>query len=95
MPSSTARPACGAGQARAKRFQRRRLRVHRTLAQPIRRGPGAYGRWPRHPRRQCCQERALHGIFHHFKVVKPHAADQYRHQPAVLVPEVVFHQARR
>ena len=32
-----------------------------------------------HPRRQGCQERALHGIFHHFEMVKPHAADQYRH----------------
>jgi hypothetical protein len=28
-------------------------------------------------------------------VGKPHAADQYRHQPAVLVPEVVFHEAWR
>jgi hypothetical protein len=48
-----------------------------------------------HPRRQRRQERALHGIFHRFEVGKPHAADQYRHQPAVLVPEVVFHQTRR
>ena len=47
------------------------------------------------PRRQRCQERALHGIFHRFEMGKPHAADQYRHQPAVLVPEVVFHQTRR
>ena len=46
------------------------------------------------PRRQGCQERALYGIFHRFEVGKPHTADQYRHQPAVLVPEVMFHQTR-
>jgi len=40
-------------------------------------------------------KRGLHGVFHGFEVLKPHAANEQRHQPAVLVPEVVFHQARR
>ena len=49
----------------------------------------------RHPRRQRRQERGLDGILHLFEVVKADPADEYRYQPSVLVPEVVFHQTRR
>jgi hypothetical protein len=58
-------------------------------------GAGVVGTALRRPRRECGEQRRLHGVLDQRKVPRPHLPGEHGHEPAVFVAEEVLGEARR
>ena len=83
-------PGCGADRPSAAGSPIRLLEATRYSQ-----APGIVGKALRRPGRERSQERTLDRVLHEVEMAHADLARQQRHQPAVFVPEEMFHQARR